>query len=235
MRKRILLLEDEQAIADTLIYALHSEGFDVSHVRLAREALALHAQRPPDLAILDVGVPDGSGFDVCRAIRKSSELPIVFLTARHEEIDRVLGLELGADDYVVKPFSPREVCARVRAILRRSAKAEPVVPSLTPAAAPPAGAALALDEQAQRIACAGEFLALTRYEFLLLATLLRRPQRIFSRSELMELVWGGAPHTSDRTVDAHVKLLRAKLRDHGLQGEVIQTHRHMGYSLRLPD
>ena len=231
MRKRILLLEDEQAIADTLLYALQSEGFEVRHVRLAREALAAFQQTPPDLAILDVGVPDGNGFDVCRAIRKTSEMPIVFLTARHEEIDRVLGLELGADDYVVKPFSPREVCARVRAILRRStAAATGAAPTLEPATS----GLLTLDEKAQRIVSAGEVLALTRYEFLLLSTLLKRPQRIFSRSELMELVWGGAPHTSDRTVDAHVKLLRAKLREHGLQAEVIQTHRHMGYSLRLP-
>lgn len=231
MRKRILLLEDEQAIADTLLYALQSEGFEVRHVRLAREALAAFGQAAPDLAILDVGLPDGNGFDVCRAIRRTSELPIVFLTARHEEIDRVLGLELGADDYVVKPFSPREVCARVRAILRRSAAggqatASPPVPVIA--------SGLTLDETTQRIALAGEALALTRYEFLLLATLLRRPQRIFSRSELMELVWGGAPHTSDRTVDAHIKLLRAKLRERGLAAEVIQTHRHMGYSLRLP-
>lgn len=120
MRKRILLLEDEQAHADTLLYALQSEAFEVVHVRLAADALEAFRSRCPDLANLDVGVPDGSGFDVCRTIRKTSEMPIVFLTARHEEIDRVLGLELGADDYVVKPFSPREVCARVRAILRRS-------------------------------------------------------------------------------------------------------------------
>lgn len=118
---RILLLEDEPAIADTLLYALRSEGFEVVHVVLARDALvAFFTLRAPDLAILDVGVPDGNGFDVCRAIRKTSELPIVFLTARGEEIDRVLGLELGADDYVTKPFSPREVCARVKAILRRT-------------------------------------------------------------------------------------------------------------------
>lgn len=234
MRKRILLLEDEQAIADTLLYALQSEGFEVRHVRLAREALAAFEQAPPDLAILDVGVPDGNGFDVCRAIRRTSELPIVFLTARSEEIDRVLGLELGADDYVVKPFSPREVCARVRAILRRSAAGVPAAPSPPVPVAPVVPDGLTLDESTQRIALAGEFLTLTRYEFLLLATLLRRPQRIFSRTELMELVWGGAPHTSDRTVDAHIKLLRAKLRDRGLVAEVIQTHRHMGYSLRLP-
>lgn len=233
MRKRILLLEDEQAIADTLIYALQSEGFEVRHVRLASEALQAFEAGPPDLAVLDVGVPDGSGFDVCRAMRRSSELPIVFLSARHEEIDRVLGLELGADDYVVKPFSPREVVARVRAILRRSAATG--APPAPAAPERPGGGALVLDEAAQRIACQGSYLALTRYEFQLLATLLRRPQRIFSRSELMDLVWGGAADTSDRTVDAHVKLLRAKLRERGLLADVIQTHRNMGYSIRLPD
>ena len=229
MALRILLLEDEPAIADTLLYALRSEGFEVAHVQLAREALAAFAQAPPDLAILDVGVPDGNGFDVCRAIRKTSELPIVFLTARSEEIDRVLGLELGADDYVSKPFSPREVCARVKAILRRTAGGRPVEQGATPAIAAPA--TLRLDEAAQRIACGSDYLALTRYEYLLLATLLRRPGRIFSRSELMELVWADAPDTLDRTVDAHIKLLRAKLRDGGVSAELIQTHRHMGYSL----
>lgn len=227
---QILLLEDEPAIADTLLYALRSEGFEVTHVQLARQALAAFAQQPPDLAVLDVGVPDGNGFDVCRAIRKTSELPIVFLTARSEEIDRVLGLELGADDYVSKPFSPREVCARVRAILRRSGAGRVV-----PIAAPDAGdgRALRLDEGAQRIACAGVYLALTRYEYLLMATLLRRPGRIFSRTELMDLVWADAPDTLDRTVDAHIKMLRAKLRERGVSAELIQTHRHMGYSFTL--
>ena len=230
-RKRILLLEDEQAIADTLLYALQSEGFEVHHVRLAGQALDAFRTHAPDLAILDVGVPDGSGFDVCRAIRKTSEMPIVFLTARHEEIDRVLGLELGADDYVVKPFSPREVCARVRAILRRSA----ALPALASTGRAPLGPVLQLDEAAQRISCGGEWLTLTRYEFQLLATLLRRPERIFSRVELMDLVWGGALDTSDRTVDAHVKLLRAKLRARGVVAELIQTHRNMGYSIRVVD
>jgi len=225
MAHRILLLEDEQAIADTLLYTLTSEGFEVQHVRLVSDALSAFAARAPDLAILDVGVPDGNGFDVCRAIRKTSELPIVFLTARNEEIDRILGLELGADDYVSKPFSPREVCARVRAILRRSA-ARPAAPATE--AAP-----LQLDETAQRIRCSGQLLALTRYEYLLLATLLKRPQRIFSRAELMDLVWGDAPDTADRTVDAHVKLLRAKLREAGVSAELIQTHRNMGYSLHI--
>jgi len=226
MAHRILLLEDEQAIADTLLFVLRREGFEVQHLQLAREALVAFSAQPPDLAILDVGVPDGNGFDVCRAIRKTSDLPIVFLTARSEEIDRILGLELGADDYVSKPFSPREVCARVKAILRRSA-------CHTAAATEIAMPLLQLDEAVQRIRCGGQWLALTRYEYRLLATLLKRPQRIFSRAELMDLVWHDAPDTADRTVDAHIKLLRAKLREAGTHAELIQTHRHMGYSLHL--
>lgn len=239
MNPTILLLEDEPAIADTLVYALRSEGFEVMHVCLASEALAAFAARPPSLAILDIGVPDGNGFDVCRHIRRSSDLPILFLTARSEEIDRVLGLELGADDYVGKPFSPREVCARVRAILRRYAHGRQAMQApggAAPSAAAPAAPApgrLRLDEAAQRVACADGYLALTRYEYRLLATLLRRPGRIFSRAELMAMVWEDAPDTADRTVDAHVKQLRAKLREHGLSPELIQTHRHIGYSLSL--
>lgn len=237
MTHRILLLEDEQAIADTLLFALRREGFEVQHWQLAREALAAFAAQPPDLAILDVGVPDGNGFDVCRAIRKTSELPIVFLTARSEEIDRILGLELGADDYVSKPFSPREVCARVKAILRRSAghaTATATATVITPATATDSAVpVLQLDEAVQRIRCGDRWLALTRYEYRLLATLLKRPQRIFSRGELMDLVWHDAPDTADRTVDAHIKLLRAKLREAGTRAELIQTHRHMGYSLHL--
>jgi two-component system catabolic regulation response regulator CreB len=235
MPHHILLLEDEPAIADTLLYALQGEGFEVTHVRLVSDALRAFGDREPDLAILDVGVPDGNGFDVCRAIRKTSDLPIVFLTARGEEIDRVLGLELGGDDYVTKPFSPREVCARVRAILRRSANGagQPRArESDPPSGLPASSAVLALDEDAQRVACLGEWLALTRYEFLLLATLLKRPERIFSRSELMDLVWADAPDTAERTVDAHIKLLRAKLRERGASPDLIQTHRNMGYSVQ---
>ncbi|MGS5086496.1 two-component system response regulator CreB [Hydrogenophaga sp. A37] len=237
MAQRILLLEDEPAIADTLLYTLRNEGFEVTHVRLASEALAAFRAQAPDLAILDVGVPDGNGFDVCRAIRKTSELPIVFLTARSEEIDRVLGLELGADDYVSKPFSPREVCARVRAILRRyanglSAGSGASLTAPATAVDVPGALPLRLDETSQRISCRGELLSLTRYEYLLLATLLKRPQRIFSRTELMELVWADAPDTADRTVDAHIKLLRAKLRERGVSADLIQTHRNMGYSLQ---
>jgi two-component system catabolic regulation response regulator CreB len=234
MPARLLLLEDEQAIADPLLYALRSEGFEVVHHRLARDALAEVERQPPDLALLDVGLPDGNGFEVCRTLRRAHTLPIVFLTARDEEIDRVLGLELGADDYVGKPFSPREVCARVKAILRRTgangARGDDTAP---PAPATPAGhRLLRLDEATQRIHGPAGPLPLTRLEYRLLAVLLRRPERIFSRSELMALVWDDAPDTADRTVDAHVKLVRARLREAGLPSDLIQTHRHMGYSLQ---
>jgi two-component system catabolic regulation response regulator CreB len=238
MPARLLLLEDEQAIADPLLYALRSEGFEVVHHRLARDALAEVERQPPDLALLDVGLPDGNGFEVCRTLRRAHTLPIVFLTARDEEIDRVLGLELGADDYVGKPFSPREVCARVKAILRRTGAngarvddTERDAVRSTPAT--PAGhRLLRLDEATQRIHGPAGPLPLTRLEYRLLAVLLRRPERIFSRSELMALVWDDAPDTADRTVDAHVKLVRARLREAGLPSDLIQTHRHMGYSLQ---
>ena len=223
---RILLLEDEPAIADTLLYTLRSEGFEVTHVQLARDALASFAQQPPDLAILDVGVPDGNGFDVCRAIRKTSELPIVFLTARNEEIDRILGLELGADDYVSKPFSPREVCARVKAILRRTGNGK----AAERGAAPPASDPLRLDEAAQRIACGGDYLTLTRYEYLLLRHLMQHPNRVFAREQLLDAVWGQDSDSTDRTVDTHIKTLRAKLRAVSAELEPIQTHRGLGYS-----
>jgi two-component system catabolic regulation response regulator CreB len=226
---RILLLEDEPAIADTLVYALQRDHFVVEHVLLARDALAAFGQRPFDLLMLDVGVPDGSGLDVCRSVRQSSQVPIIFLTARDHEIDRIVGLELGADDYIGKPFSPREVCARVRAILRRSKGAAPA-----PAApqVEPSTALFSIDREAQRIRIHNTALPLTRYEFLLLATLLERPNRIFGRAELMERVWVNAPDTNDRTVDAHIKMLRAKLRDAGADPACIETHRNMGYSLR---
>jgi two-component system catabolic regulation response regulator CreB len=240
-RLRILLLEDEPAIADTLIFALERDQFEVHHMRLAREVLQAFAHTAYDLLILDVGVPDGNGLDVCRVVRQTSQVPIVFLTARDQEIDRVVGLEMGADDYIGKPFSPREVCARVRAILRRSKgpghTAVAPAPPLPAAPVSVVGDALAsgflVDKDAQRIHFQHKILALTRYEFLLLKTLLERPNRIFGRAELMDRVWTDAPDTHDRTVDAHIKMLRAKLREAGADATCIETHRNMGYAFQL--
>eukprot|EP01041_Mallomonas_annulata_P018058 gene18058-36807_t len=204
-RKRILLLEDEQAIADTLLYALQSEGFEVQHVRLAGQALDAFRTQAPDLAILDVGVPDGSGFDVCRAIRKTSEMPIVFLTARHEEIDRVLGLELGADDYVVKPFSPREVCARVRAILRRK------VETTTPNGKALRFGSLEIDRDARTVTVGGELADLTSYQFDLLVALAERAGRVLTRDQIMEAVRGRELDAFDRSIDVHMGRIRAAI------------------------
>jgi len=224
---RILLLEDDPAIAGTVAFALQREGFAVEHVLLAGDAHAAVARSLPALAILDVGLPDGNGLDLCRAWRQAGDdalraLPVLVLSARAEELDRVVGLELGADDYLTKPFSPRELVARVRALLRRA--------SLTPPAAPPPGL-FELDAEGQRIAFAGQWLALTRLEFGLLRALLRSPGRIRSRESLLDEVWGADGEATDRTVDTHVKTLRAKLRAVRPELEPIATHRGMGYSL----
>ena len=229
-RQKILLVEDEQAIADTLIYALGSEGFDVCHVTFGSEAIAALRQSPVELVILDVGLPDTTGFEVLKRVRAepaNGDVPVIFLTARAEEIDRILGLELGADDYVTKPFSPREVAARVRAILRREARsrgngAVPTAPMASRWQHDPAG---------MQIAFEGRTLDLTRYEYLLLALLLSSPGRVFTREQIMDRVWSSAPETSDRSIDTHIKTLRAKLRSVDPVGEHIVTHRGIGYSL----
>ncbi|BDB22914.1 two-component system response regulator CreB [Cupriavidus sp. P-10] len=225
---RILVVEDEQAIADTILYALRTDGMQAQHCTLGSAALARMRADPADLVILDVGLPDANGFEVCRTLRTFCDAPVIFLTARHEEIDRIVGLEIGADDYVVKPFSPRELAARVRAILRRARGGG------APTAQPSGDAAFTHDKDGARLAYRGRWLDLTRYEYLLLALLVAHPGRIYTRAQLMELVWQDALDTSDRTVDTHIKTLRAKLRDATPEGEGaerIRTHRGMGYSL----
>lgn len=252
MSERILIVEDEPAIAQTLAYALQAEGFATEWVALgaaALQALQLGAapqpqqpQQPPPfaLAVLDVGLPDMSGFDLCRTIRQHGELPVLFLTARSDEVDRIVGLEIGADDYVSKPFSPREVASRVRAILRRTRKGgagAAAQPWAQDGSAAQQGLGQARgpflhDEPGLRIAFHGQWLSLTRYEYRLLATLLARPGRVFSRAVLMEQVWSDAEESLDRTVDAHIKTLRAKLRAVQADADPIETHRGLGYSLR---
>ncbi len=217
----ILLAEDETAIAETVLYALRAEGFAVEHVMLGGEVRPRLRRGGIDLVLLDVGLPDRSGFDVCRELRADSAVPVVFLTARNDEIDRVLGLELGADDYIGKPFSPRELVARVRARLRRH-----------DAAADARGLGrFELDRDAHRIRYAGQPLDLTRYEYALLAELLRRPGAILSRAQLLDRAWEDALESGERTVDTHVKTLRAKLRAIAPDADPIRTHRGVGYSV----
>ncbi|PZO65807.1 MAG: two-component system response regulator CreB [Pseudoxanthomonas suwonensis] len=223
----ILLAEDESAIAQSLLFVLRGEGYDVEHVLLGGEVLPRVRRGGVDVVILDVGLPDHNGFDVCRDLRAISDVPVIFLTARDGEADRVLGLELGGDDYVAKPFSPRELVARVRARLRRGL-----------VAGDDAGARqlgrFRVDAAGQRIALDGQPLDLTRYEHGLLAALLARPGSVLSRAQLMDRVWEDAPDTGDRTVDTHIKTLRAKLRSVDAAFDPIRTHRGMGYSIDVP-
>ena len=220
MPTTILLAEDDAAIAETVLYALRAEGHAAEHVLLGGQVLPRLARGGIDLVILDVGLPDRSGFDVCRDLRERSALPVIFLTARSDEIDRVLGLELGADDYMAKPFSPRELVARVRARLRRHDGGQPR-----------RCGRFEVDADAHRIRYAGSALELTRYEHALLAELLRRPGAILSRAQLLDRVWADALESGERTVDTHVKTLRAKLRQLDPARDPIRTHRGLGYSV----
>ncbi|MEA9705613.1 two-component system response regulator CreB [Xanthomonas campestris pv. raphani] len=225
---RVLVVEDETAIADTVLYALRSEGYVPEHCLLGREALERLRNDPADLVVLDVGLPDINGFEVCRTLRSFSEVPVIFLTARNDEIDRVLGLELGADDYMAKPFSPRELVARVRARLRRRSVA---VAQAEPGWQP--HGAFAIDRDGSRIRYGETLLPLTRYEYALLAALLQRPGAILSRSQLMDRGWDASADSADRTVDTHIKTLRAKLRQAGVPADPIRTHRGLGYALEV--
>ena len=221
----ILIVEDEAAIADTLIFALQAEGFATRWASLAGEALELLQQASIDLVILDVGLPDISGFEACKRLRRFSDVPVIFLTARSDEVDRVVGLEIGADDYVVKPFSPREVAARVKAILKRVGLRQGVG---TDGHGP-----FRLDCERVRIEYHGWPLSLTRLEFQLLQHMLAQPERVFSREQLLDALGVASDAGYERNIDSHIKSLRAKLRQIAPAAEPIQTHRGLGYSLRL--
>lgn len=226
LRQTILVVEDEAAIAETILYALRTEGFETRWKTTGGEALAALAEQAVALVILDVGLPDMSGFDVCREIQRRARIPVIFLTARSGEVDKIVGLELGADDYLAKPFSPRELTARVRAVLRRANGRGGDQP-----AAPQAGLWLH-DQPRCRISYRARPLDLTRNEYRLLCALLASPGRVFNRDQLMAAAWEDPGAALDRTVDAHIKTLRAKLREAAPGNDPIVTHRGLGYSLR---
>lgn len=223
-RQTILVVEDEPPIAETIVYALQTEGFMPLWKTTGREALAVLALQPVALVVLDVGLPDMSGFDVCRELQRRGPIPVIFLTARSSEVDKIVGLELGADDYLAKPFSPRELTARVRAVLRRTnGRGE---------SATPVAGGWQHDAARCRISYFSKPLDLTRNEYRLLAALLASPGRVFSRDQLMAAAWDDPGAALDRTVDAHIKTLRAKLREVAPDADPIVTHRGLGYSLR---
>ena len=223
MGGRILIVEDETAIADTIAYALKTDGFEPVRATTGVQALGILADAAVALIILDVGLPDTDGFALAREIRKSVETPIIFLTARNDEIDRVVGLELGADDYVTKPFSPRELAARVKAVLRR-------IGAPAPAAAGARGA-FQVDEQRFEIRFRNLLLDLSVSEYKILKVMSAAPGRVFTREHLMSLCWEDPGMSLERTIDTHIKNLRQKFRTAGVEEEVIVTHRGLGYSL----
>jgi two-component system OmpR family response regulator len=224
---RILIVDDESHIREVLRVALKKAGMDVIEARDGKEALARFAADRPDLIVLDVGMPEFDGLDVCREVRKSSDVPILFLSARDEEIDRVLGLEIGGDDYVTKPFSPRELVARVNVILRR------LTPRNGEAKAGPGALSqggLLIDPEQHVATFAGTPLKLTAIEFGILRAFLTRPTSVFNREQLMRAAYQLNIQVSDRTIDSHIRNIRAKLAALACDN-VIETIHGVGFKL----
>jgi DNA-binding response OmpR family regulator len=221
-RPRILLVEDEESISEPFSRALAREGFEPVVARTAADALKLAALVEPELVLLDLMLPDGDGRDVCRELRRRSDTPIIMLTARGTETDRIVGLELGADDYVVKPFSGPEVIARIRAVLRRSRRDAEAQPRLT-------FGRLEIDQDARRVRVGDEDLDLARKEFDLLLELAEAPGRVLTRDHLMARVWDENWFGSTKTLDVHIGTLRRKLGDDPANPRYIHTVRGVGF------
>jgi len=226
MIQKILIVEDEPAIAENIKFALEKEGFETVWHESGEKVLSLLSKDTVHLIVLDIGLPDVNGMDLCRQIRKNHAVPIIFLTARSDEIDRIVGLEIGADDYMGKPFSPRELAARVKAVLRRSnGKAgQGSDKNLS--------SVFQIDTGRFKITYFNHHLELSRYEYKILETMINRPGHVFSRDSLMGLVWDEPEMSMDRTVDAHIKNIRKKLKDVNPDIDPIITHRSIGYSLK---
>ncbi len=225
MSHRIVIIEDAQDIIDLVLYNFRKEGFEIEGFVRGREGLAEVERRPPDLLLLDLMLPDADGLELCRHLRRDprlKDLPIIILTARGEEIDRVLGLELGADDYVVKPFSPRELVARAKAVLRRR---EPRVNRHEVIEV----SGLRMDMRTQDVMVRGEPVALSALEFRLLHFLASSPRQVFSRDRLLDEVWGADRFVTPRTVDVHVRRLREKIEEDPSHPLHLQTVRGSGY------
>ena len=224
---RVLVVDDEPHIVELVRYNLQQEGFAVSVATSGREALARVSGDHPDLVVLDIMLPELDGIEVCRQIRAQSRVPILMLTARDRELDRVVGLELGADDYVTKPFSPRELVARIRAILRRTGGTAPL-----PEAEPLQSDGLVLHPGTHEVWLRGRPVDLTAKEFELLKLLMRHPNRVFTRDFLLEHIWGYDYFGSTRTVDMHISRLREKIEDDPAAPTFIQTVRGVGYKFK---
>ncbi len=226
MKKKILLVEDEQTLVRALKFNLEKEGFEVEIAYDGEEALQKFNAQEPDLIILDLMLPKVDGYEVCRNVRKKSEVPIIMLTARDEDIDKILGLELGADDYITKPFNARELLARIRAIFRRasqqSAQGDRVVRT----------GDLEIDLVKHRVKLKGRDVPLTSREYSLLSFLVSNAGRVYSRKQLLEQVWGYDYYGDARTVDVHIRHLREKLEENPAEPKLILTVWGTGYKFR---
>lgn len=220
---RILIADDEPNIREVISFALERAGFATVTARNGNEALQQFRRGPLDLIVLDIGMPEMDGLELCRQIRKTSDVPILFLSARDEEIDRVLGLEIGGDDYVTKPFSTRELVARVNVILKRARSGEKRAPAL-------AYGKVRLDAARHGVWFSDSAIALTALEFEILAAFLGRPELVFSREQLMHAAYGPGTYVSDRTIDSHIRNLRAKFAEVGC-ASIVETVHGVGFRL----
>jgi DNA-binding response OmpR family regulator len=224
---RILLVDDEQAVQTLLTYPLRRDGYDVVPARDGREALDLFSAERFDLVVLDIMLPKLDGIEVCRRLRSRSQVPIIMLTAKDDEIDKVIGLEMGADDYITKPFSVREFRSRIKAALRRSEMARGVA-----AEEPIVSGELRLDFERRAVAMRERPVRLTYVEFEILAALAASPGRVFTRETLLEQVWGDSAYRDPRTIDVHIRHLREKLERDPKNPEYLFTVRGVGYRFR---
>jgi two-component system, OmpR family, response regulator len=228
MSFRILVVDDEPNIRDVICFALERAGMTTATAGNGAQAMMAFRSGKTDLIVLDIGMPDTDGLDVCRQIRKTSSIPILFLSARDEEIDRVLGLEIGGDDYVTKPFSPRELVARVKTILKRSGATGIAQESKQDLVV----AGLRLDRASRAVTFNGTPMTPTALEFSILEVLMTRPDMVFSREQLMAAAYGPGTYVADRTIDSHIRNIRAKLAAIGADG-IITTVHGIGFKLRI--
>jgi len=224
MSGHILIVDDDPNIREVIGFAVEKSGLATEFAEDGSAALAAATARTPDLVVLDIGLPEMDGLEVCRELRKSSDVPILFLTARDDEIDRIVGLELGGDDYVTKPFSPRELVARIKAILKRTRVVAQIDPHVL------SHGDLVMDADQHTCTFAGQLIGLTASEFTLLKALAARPERVMSRQSIVDAVYGHNVHVSNRTIDSHIRNIRAKLDHAGCTDSIVTVH---GVGLRM--
>ncbi len=234
MSAHILVVDDDPHILDVICFALNKEGMRTLTAQNGREALRLVSENTLSLIVLDIGMPELDGLEVCKQIRKASELPILFLSSRDEEVDRIIGLEIGGDDYVTKPFSPRELVARIKAILKRSLPDQSTISTQSNQETIDEKilqvGELTLDPSKHRVSWEAQEVELTSTEFLILKGLMAQPDRVFERAQIMDKAYGNNINVSDRTIDSHIRHIRSKLATVGCDG-MIKTVHGVGYKL----